>query len=251
MKYDVFGDLSASENLFENFKIEVNHHFSDGIGGIIEEVYGEKCWYCYLPEYQRYLKRIKNFVLLIKMLNLEMLGHHQIDDLEKVPDRLNNHELVKRRQTVIRDIDEIKRIVDVTKQHVEKKISMLSAFEKERLCEAMHAYSDGCPYSCVAMAVSAIEFKLLKILKAKNSERIEKIGLPTLGAIINDYIKNKNEYNSVIPEKHENLLNLCNTYRILAVHARPERITQGIAESILNLTFAFLLDDELNEGAQK
>lgn len=249
MKYDVFGDLSASENIFENFKIEVESHFRGPLG-TLKEAYGEKCWYCYLPEYQRYLSRIKNFVLLIKFLNLPGLAHHQVADLEKIPDKLNDHELTKKREAVIGNIDEIKRIVDVTKSHIDKKISTLSLFERERLCEAMHAYSDGCPNSCVAMAVSAIEFKLLKILKSKNPSRTEKMRRPTLGHVIDDYVSNKTEYLSVIPEKHEHLLNLCNTYRILAVHARPEKITQGIAESILNLTFAFLLDDALNEGIQ-
>jgi hypothetical protein len=108
---------------------------------------------------------------------------------------------------------------------------------------------EGCNYSTVAMAVSAIEFRLLNLMQsAKPNPQLENY---TLGQLIDEYLQNEAEYNNVIPKRHEHLLNLCNTYRIFSVHPKKEKITRAIATSIVNLTFAFLLDKELKREAKK
>jgi len=64
-------------------------------------------------------------------------------------------------------------------------------------------------------------------------------------------LDDKQKYGSVIPKKHEPLLDHCNTYRIFSVHPKKEEINKPIASSILNMTFLFLLDKKLVQKAKK
>ena len=95
------------------------------------------------------------------------------------------------------------------------------------------------------MSVSAIEFRLLSLMTYGNPEaKLEQL---TLGQLIREYLDNKKKYSNVIPKKHEPLLNHCNVYRIFSVHPKREEINKPIANSILNMTFMFLLDKDLAE----
>ena len=242
MKRDVFGDLRAFENVLRNFMIEADSHFRRGLDA---EVYGDKMWYCYTPFYRDLLQIVKNFSVLLKFLNTERIQPHTIVEMEKIVDRLNNPEWVRKRTNVSNDIARIEEIFTILKDEIHKNIDYLSDFEKERLSEAIHTYLEGCYNSCVVMAVSSIEFKLLGLLKSANPENAEVLEKFTLGALIKEYLENKAKYKNIIPERHEPLLELCNTYRIFSVHPKKEKISNRIAESVLNLTFEFLLDRTL------
>jgi len=96
------------------------------------------------------------------------------------------------------------------------------------------------------MSVSAIEFRLLSLMTSTCQDaRLERM---TLGQLINEYLNNKDKYRRIIPEKHEPLLEHCNTYRIFSVHPKKERINKSVATSILHMTFQFLLDKDLVHG---
>lgn len=114
--------------------------------------------------------------------------------------------------------------------------------EKERINEAIHDYIQGCSYSCVAMSVSAVESRLLELMCLVNPDSEGELQKKTLGQLIYEYISDKDNYKNVVPEKHEPLLQLCNTYRTFSVHPKKHRITGRIANSILSLAIEFLID---------
>lgn len=242
MKRDVFGDLQASGNVFRNLGITADGHFRHGQD---EEVYGDKMWYCYTPSYQGLLQIVKNYSVLLKFLNIERIQPRTIAEVGEIVARLDNLEWVRKRTNVINDIRQIEKLFEIFKGEINETVDYLSDFEKDRLSEAIHNYLDGCYNSCVAMAVTSIEHKLLGILKSANPENAGTLEEFTLGTLINEYLKNKEKYNNAIPKRHESLLNLCNTYRIFSVHSTEEKINNRIAESVLNLTFEFLLDKTL------
>lgn len=242
MKRDIFRDLQASGNVLRNLGIEANSHFRHGQD---EEVHGDKMWYCYTPFYQGLLQIVKNFSVLLKFLNIERIQSHTIAEVGGIVARLDNPEWVRKRTNVINDIRRIEELFEIFKTEIKETVDYLSDFEKGRLSEAIHNYLEGCYNSCVAMAVTSIEFKLLDILKSVNQENADKLEEFTLGTLINEYLKNKVKYKNVIPKRHEPLLELCNTYRIFSVHPKKEKVGSRIAESVLNLTFEFLLDKTL------
>ena len=125
--------------------------------------------------------------------------------------------------------------------------AICSAFddeEKERMNEAIHDYFEGCNYSCVAMSVSAAESRLLKLMCLASPDSKVELEKKTLGQLIYEYVTNKDNYKNVVPEKHEPLLQLCNTYRTFSVHPKKQRITGRLATSILNLAIEFLTDQD-------
>jgi len=125
----------------------------------------------------------------------------------------------------------------------------LNLNEIDRLNEAIHCFLEGCYYSSVAMSVSAIEFRLFSLMMSICPD--PKLKELTLGQLIREYLDDKQKYGSVIPKKHEPLLEHCNTYRIFSVHPKKEEINKPIASSILNMTFLFLLDKKLVKKAKK
>ena len=114
--------------------------------------------------------------------------------------------------------------------------------ERERINEAIHSYFENCYYSTVVMSVSAIEYRLLKLMCIIFPDLKSNLEKMTLGQLVYEYSKNKDKYKNIVPEKHEPLLNLCNTYRTFSVHPKKQRITPQVANSILNLSIEFLTD---------
>ena len=112
--------------------------------------------------------------------------------------------------------------------------------------EAIHNYFEGCTYSCIAMAVSAVESRLLKLMSIVNPEVANELGNKPFGSLISEYTDNKKVYKLIVPKRHESLLELCNEYRILSVHPKRKVIRKTILNSIFNLSLEFLTDAETN-----
>lgn len=180
-------------------------------------------------------------ILQLRLPNFEYEFHDAASSLEKPLGTRN-----------LKDLNLHLRGIRLGFQIVSKEVSAFcSAFdkeEKERVNEAIHTFREGCNYSCVAMSVSAVESRLLKLmcLASPGSERaLEK---KTLGQLIVEYTENKGEYKNVVPDKHEPLLQLCNTYRTFSVHPKKQRIKGTVASSILNLAIEFLTDQATKPG---
>jgi len=160
-----------------------------------------------------------------------------------------------------RDIPELKdfrvnlNLIKSTFRAAEEEISnFCSAFddeEKIRINEAIHDYLEDCNYSCVAMSVSAVESRLLKLMCLANPDLEPELREKTLGQLIGEYLENKEKYKKVVPKKHDYLLQLCNTYRTFSVHPKRERIKPTVAGSILTLAIEFLIDEDTKLEAVK
>lgn len=116
--------------------------------------------------------------------------------------------------------------------------------EKQRINEAIHNFFEGCNYSCVAMSVSAAEARLLKLMCIVAPDSANTLCEMTLGELMREYVTNKAKYKNVVPQKHEHLLRLCNTYRIFSVHPKKESISGLLTNSILSLVLEFLTDKD-------
>jgi len=240
-------ELETIENFFEEFKKQITDCiFRDSkTNDVLEkpDVYH----YCWTPIYQQFWKVLYGIVSICDMFGIRLLEHNKSLLMERVT-ILNSPESITQRKDFEYNVNLIRNVFKDAEGEIKKKLHLLDRKERYRLEEAINCYMNGCKYSTVAMSVSAIEFRLLNLMQsAKPDFGLEK---STLGELINEYLRNKKEYKNVIPKKHEALLNLCNTYRIFSVHPKKEIITQAIATSIINMTFAFLLDEKLKKKAE-
>lgn len=145
----------------------------------------------------------------------------------------------------------VKSILGGVSEEMVNMFSSLDEQEKGRINKAIHNHFEDCHYSCVAMSVSAAESRLLKLMCIVNPQSEQELETKTLGQLISDYVSNRESYKKVVPEKHEPLLQLCNTYRIFSVHPKKEEIPGMVAVSILGLAIAFLTDPENRPEAVK
>jgi hypothetical protein len=124
-------------------------------------------------------------------------------------------------------------------------IRELHSSEVERLLEAIHGVFENCRMSAVAMAASAIEFRLLEFMKKLTPDAdFEKA---TLGSLIQECLDPDKPYAKKLPDRHRPLLDLCNKYRIFSVHPSTTAIGQNEALSVINLAFSFILDPQVRK----
>lgn len=203
--------------------------------------------YCWTPRYQEHWQILNDIVDLCDIFGIEYLEERKPMMVQRVK-ILNTPESIPIRSNFEFHLDYIKNVFKGVEKEVRNKLQLLDEEEEIRLNEALNCYIQGCKYSAVAMSVSAIEFRLLNLMQSvKPNPDLEKC---TLGELVNEYLQNKKEYKNVIPKKYEPLLSLCNTYRIFSVHPKREKITKPITTSIVNMTFAFLLDEKIKHKAE-
>lgn len=203
-------------------------------------------WYCWTPRYQHYWINLNDVVSICGMFGIKYLDDHQSEMIERVK-WLNNPQTIQSKYFFETHVNYIKRDFELVESQIKEKLQLLDMEEMDRLNEALRCYLEGCNYATIAMSVSAIEFRLFSLMKSKcPAAHLEEL---TLGQLIGEYLSNKQKYGSVIPEKHEPLLRHCNVYRIFSVHPKKEKITKAMATSIINMTFAFLLDEDLKQKA--
>lgn len=198
--------------------------------------------YCWTPRYQEHWEILRDIVDMCDMLGIALLEERKKMMMQRILN-LNSPESIQRRSTFELYVEYIKDIFKQVENEIRSRLQLLDEEERNRLNEALNCYTQGCNYSAIAMSVSAIEFKLYSLMMSKcPSPKLEEL---TLGQLIREYTDNKQKYDKVIPKKHEPLLELCNVYRVFSVHPKKEKITRAIATSIINMTFAFLLDENL------
>ena len=231
---------------FENCIME--RFFTDDKGAQMDRVMDYETYFCYTPIYRKDFDIIKRIVEICDIFGIEYLERNKenlrnyayfLEDFRRVGERTYFEEFLKRIRTRFGHVED----------ELKEKISLLNSAEMDKLNEAIHCFLEGCYYSSVAMSVSAIEFRLLSLMMSICPDpKLEEL---TLGQLIREYLDNKQNYGSVIPKKHEPLLEHCNTYRIFSVHPKKEEINKPIASSILNMTFLFLLDKKLVEKVKE
>ena len=198
----------------------------------------------YSAEYYREcLSPIKACIQMCQILKLPSLRDHESFIYEEASS-LEDTEKIKKLEDFKSCLGTVKLAFTMAAGEIQAFCSSFDEEEKERINEAIHTHLEDCHYSCVAMSVSAIESRLLKLMCLTNPESEQELVKKTLGGLITEYVQNKGKYKNVVPEKHEPLLQLCNTYRTFSVHPKKQKITGRLASSILNLAIEFLIDQD-------
>jgi len=212
--------LYSMETLCDGFeKRVIDDWFKDGKTGKIMSK-PSNILYRWTPSYEQYWTIIRGVVGICDMLGIEYLEKNRriiLDDVSLLhsPNSISTFSQFKD------CVNEVKDCFEMVKKEVRDKLKLLDPEEMDRLDEAINCYLEGCNYAAVAMSVSAIEFRLLNLMQSvKPNPQLEKY---TLGQLIDEYLKNKEEYKKIIPKEHEDLLNLSNTYRIFSVHPKRKK----------------------------
>ncbi len=210
-------------------------------------------WYCghfcYHPDYQQRLEVIKRCIQISHVFGIAKLNVNQPKLLEKAH-KLGQPELVKTRGNLEENLDSISGAFASEGFPITTMISQMHSTETERLLEAVHSLFEGCRYSAVAMAVSAIEFRLLEFMRQVNASALKELETKPLGFLIDECLTNA-VYSKVLPERHRPLLSLCNQFRIFSVHPKTELIGQNEAMSVINLAFSFILDSRIRKASRE
>lgn len=197
--------------------------------------------FVWAEEYRNYFIPLKACIQLFGILKFQSFAERE-RSFYKAASHLENPLYTKTLDDFNLYIDMVKVCFEIAGGEMRAFCSAFDEEEKQRINEAIHNHLEGCCYSCVAMSVSAAESRLLKLMCIVSPDSKKELEENTLGQLLTEYVKNKNEYKSIVPEKHETLLKLCNTYRIFSVHPKKQEIKPPIASSILNLAIEFLAD---------
>ncbi|MFH1327324.1 MAG: hypothetical protein ABIH76_00495 [Candidatus Bathyarchaeota archaeon] len=204
-------------------------------------------WFCYTPAYEKYYEPLHKLVEMCNLFAIKNLEYN-LGPLRTQMHMLHDPETVQERKSFETILLNIKSIFVSSKKEIEAIIEALHPGEIERLDESMHCLLEKCYYSSIVMAVTATEFRLLDFMKAQDTSIAKKLGEMTLGALVNECLKNMAKYR--LPEKHRALLELCDKYKIFSVHPKTGEITSRVANSVLNLAFEFLLDSEIMSASR-
>ncbi|MDD2777338.1 MAG: hypothetical protein PHI16_00395 [Methanocellales archaeon] len=199
--------------------------------------------FCYYPHYRKRFDLLKGITEICDMFGVKHLEENK-NALRGHIQRLNDPAHLSERSKFEENISFVKNIFQVSEKEIIERLSVLSPTETKRLDESLHCYLEGCNNSTVAMAVCAIEYRLLALMKSTQSKGTQ-IDDMTLGQLMKEYLDNKEKYGNIIPKRHEPLLELCNTHSIFSVHPKKETITRPVTITVLSSTLDFLLDPEL------
>lgn len=205
---------------------------------------------CYLiDERIKYLNSVLDkYSLCFEFLDI---NPYNLINLNKLITKLKNPEFNKEYKNFFENISEVKRIIQHYAPEVNKKIEKLTCQEIIRLDEAINCFRNFQFYASVVMSVSAVEARLHYLLKSKNKIIYKKyFEDATIGQLLkvfdeNGYKDNKfKNLKKLLPQKFKPLVELLNYLRVYSAHPKSKCITFKIAQSALNLSFEFLLDDE-------
>lgn len=173
-------------------------------------------------------------------------------------DQVTNAKSNPTSEVFVQNIDALmQRAAEIEKQ-IKPSLDKLTCLEAQRLGEALIAHKSGLFTSSTVMAATAVEARLHYLVKKKKARLYNRVFKNmTLGGIIKLFdpaAYKGSEYKSlktIVPPEHKSLLDLVNTYRIFSAHPKRPTLDHRISESILNLTFLFLLDDSLRISDKK
>jgi hypothetical protein len=145
------------------------------------------------------------------------------------------------------NVKDVLEYYETVKDGIPGLISKLDYEESLRIQEAYHTLQEQCYWSSVINCAVALEKRLFSILKSRNTKFLKQSNADlrfSLGGLIGLYIKNKSEFKTCIPYRHDNLMTLVNDYRIISAHSKQLDIDRATADAVFNLTLKFMVDDE-------
>jgi hypothetical protein len=178
------------------------------------------------------------------------MNRYAVDSLADIHQQLKSPKVVATVENFITLIDRFKFFVDFLDKELSEKLSRLACTESIRLDEALVCFENYCFYASVIMAVSAVENRIIEMIKRTNKKLyVSTFKNLTLGQLIQvfepDKYKDKKyvKIKALMPDKHRPLIALLNRYRVFSAHPTDEKISAQLAESVLHLSFAFMLDE--------
>jgi hypothetical protein len=240
MSFDYISNILNTDKLCESFSNSVNKvYFDNG-----KTTYCNIQNFCETKAYQKYSMFLKRCAQLCQIMKPRTLENYE--NFYEAISKLEDSRLMSNKEYFDSNLEIIKLILQAVQLEIKSECSSFDNEEKERINEAIHTYNENCYYSCVAMSVSAVESRLLKLMYIVNPTSKNELEDKTLGQLITEYMDNKKAYNNIVPDEHEPLLQLCNKYRVFSVHPKKEIIKPTAANSILNLSLLFLMDQDTN-----
>jgi len=205
---------------------------------------------CYVtnPEIDNLISYLNRYALCYEFFDIDIYDFKQIKELITEIERPENNETLEEfKANLLQIVDLIKR----NGKKVNDKVLRLTCEESIRLDEAINTYLVNSFFSCVIMAVSAVESRFHHLIKNKNKTLYKKyFEKATLGQIIqlfddNSYKENKfKPLKKALPRKYKSLVDVLNYYRVFSAHPKSTELSFKTAQSVLNFSFNFLLDDE-------
>lgn len=240
MLIDYIANFGKALELCEEFERRVTSVFFRN--GTINKTNTDLVWDAY---YSEMIKPLEACFNLYCIFCPHHLGEHEPFVIEQMQ-RLAKPKTPTKLQDIKDNLRTLITVFESARKEMEEISTSFDTEEKLRMNEAIHNYFEGCTYSCIAMAVSAVESRLLKLMSRANPEVVNALNKKTFGLLISEYTQHKKVYKSIVPKRHESLLGLCNEYRIFSVHPKRKVIRRTILNSIFNLSLEFLTDTETN-----
>lgn len=211
--------------------------------------HGEEINYdCYKanPMVNALLEWIKKYIICCKFLDT---NRYSIDEMTEILTKLENPKTIIYYEDFQSLIKMLEGIIYFLEEDVTNKLERLTCQECMRVDEAIVCFQNYCFYACIVMAVSAVETRIHEMIRKSD----KKLYAPyfekaTLGKLIqafdeNEYTEEKfQKIKKLMPNKHKPLIALLNQYRVFSAHPKEETITAQIAESVLHLSFTFIMD---------
>lgn len=181
-----------------------------------------------------------------------------VNQLEQDIYRISFSEMNSTKQNFKKNLENLIKVLSKTDQLISVRLRNLQRIECIRIEEAMDSIQHDCTLASVVMAVSAVEYRLHKLMQKKSRKLYRKeFENRTLGGIIELFRKGSTAYTDakyqkfkkVLPDKHSHLMEILNTYRIFSAHPKEEEISYQTAKSILSFSCILLVDPELSLGS--
>jgi len=252
MAIDYLGCLGRAEEVTNLFEQMVDHiYFAQGT---VETCKYPNYWE--LPTYQQNFVPLKACVDMCRILRTEfyITPEAQILVYEYAAD-LDGHsmhsKLLEQRGYFKRAVELVRGGFRLKKDEISSFCSAFDEEEKQRVNEAIHSHLERCDFSCIAMSVSAVESRLLKLMCLAHPDSKPKFDKMTFGQLLQEYANDPRKYSDIVPAEHTHLLTLSNDYRIFSVHPKGRKITPQVATAIFNLSLEFLIDNQMRPDSVK
>jgi hypothetical protein len=202
-----------------------------------------------------FLKWLEKYVICCNFLDVD---RYTVNEMSDILTKLKNPEIIVYCKDFKSRLDRSKVCIDFIEKDIKRKLENFTCQECQRLDEAIVCFLNHCFYSCVTMAVSAVETRIHEMIrKYRKSLYLSYFKKATLGQIIQVFDTYKytdkkfKKIKELLPPKHKPLVALLNQYRVFSVHPKEETITAQIAESILHLSFCFMMDSDVCPYSKK
>lgn len=191
---------------------------------------------------------IDKYITCCKYLDI---NRYVLDDMTNILAKLRTPETMSSFDDFQKLIDELNRKVAFNEEGIQEKLARFTCHECERLDEALVCFENYCFYGSIVMSVSAIESRIIEMIKRTDDVLyLEYFEKATLGQLIQVFEEDKykdekfQKIKALMPSKHKPLITLLNQYRVFSAHPKNQKITAQIAESVLHLSFNFMVDKE-------